>query len=302
MEDDMSVEVQGREHHAEIKASEDSLLDTIRGLSNRIPNGDASHWHFSITAPRWAMRSPSSETIASSIAGVVALGLATGGVLLAWNASDKLMTPQSGLAAQIGAWAVSAMLLIGAGAAAFAAFGSRRLHLRITQLAGGEDVAKALAVSTADRGPQASPATAANGAVRSLGEAAAHASEATRLAAIASDAANIATPDTAAAAAAAAATAHSAAATATNAAAIGTESGSADSSPTAQNAATTISPKVWAGGVAGAIAFSFWTIAAATFWKNTFSSETLAALVGSTTAIMAAAAAYFKTDPLRSRH
>jgi hypothetical protein len=76
--------------------------------------------------------------------------------------------------------------------------------------------------------------------------------------------------------------------------------GPANGGPAAQNAATTISPKVWAGTVAGAVAFSFWTIATATFWKNTFSSDALAALVGSTTAILAAAAAYLKADPLRS--
>jgi len=60
------------------------------------------------------------------------------------------------------------------------------------------------------------------------------------------------------------------------------------------------SPKVWASTIGGAIAFTFWTIATATFWKNTFSAETLAALIGSTTTIVAAAAAYFKADLLRS--
>src|SRR5262249_11293118 len=138
METDMSVQVQHQEPtveiqpgepRAEIQPSKDSLLDTIRGLSHKIPNGATGHWHFAITAPRWAMRSPKSETIASSIAGAVALGLATGGVLLAWKASDKLIAPETGLAAQIGAWAVVAVLLIGAGVAASAAFGSRPLHL-----------------------------------------------------------------------------------------------------------------------------------------------------------------------------
>ena len=65
-------------------------------------------------------------------------------------------------------------------------------------------------------------------------------------------------------------------------------------------AAKTTSPKVWASSLGGAIAFSFWTIATATFWKNTFSPETLAALVGSTTTIVAAAAAFLKADRLRS--
>ena len=67
-----------------------------------------------------------------------------------------------------------------------------------------------------------------------------------------------------------------------------------------QAKAAKTSPKVWASTLGGAIAFAFWTIATATFWKNTFSAETLAALIGSTTTIVAAAAAYFKADLLRS--
>ena len=60
------------------------------------------------------------------------------------------------------------------------------------------------------------------------------------------------------------------------------------------------SPKVWASTLGGAAAFTFWTIATATFWKGTFSADTLAALIGSTTTIVAAAAAYLKADQLRS--
>jgi hypothetical protein len=254
-----------------IELGEDSLLNTIRGLSRKIPNGNTSHWHFSITAPRWAMRSPKSETIASAAAGVVALGLATGGALLAWDAINRLTASAAGLAAQIGAWVVVAVLLAGAGAAATAAFGSRRLHLRITQLSGGDDAARALAASTSAPGPHAG------------------------------ETASTATPSPAAGAAARAAPAGAAVA-AGDAAANSAGSGPADGSPSALTAATTVSPKLWAGSIAGAIAFSFWTIAAATFWKNTFSSDALAALVGSTTAIVAAAAAYLKADPLRSRH
>jgi hypothetical protein len=128
------------------------------------------------------------------------------------------------------------------------------------------------------------------------GTVAMHAGEATRMATVATDAADAAAKadsDNTAAAAASAASAHAAAATA-NIAAHGSSAGRK------AKAATTISPKLWAGTIAGAIAFSFWTIAAATFWKNTFSTEALAALIASTTAILSAAVAYFKADPLRS--
>jgi hypothetical protein len=262
----MTAELEKRRPRAEIELGEDSLLNTIKALSHKIPNGNTSHWHFSITAPRWAMRSAKAETIASTVAGIVALALATGGALLAWDAINKLTASAAGLGVQIGAWVVVAVLLIGAGAAATAAFGSRRLHLRITQLTGGDDAAKALAATTSDHRPQANGAasTAASGAGAGAAPAPA------------------AAPGAAAAA--------------------GAGSGPADGGPSGQAAATTVSPKLWAGSIAGAIAFSFWTIAAATFWKNTFSSDALAALVGSTTAIVAAAAAYLKADPLRSRH
>ena len=119
-----------------------------------------------------------------------------------------------------------------------------------------------------------------------------HADEAARMANAATDAAGKADQDTAAAAAAAAASAHAAAATANK---------TANGSSADRKAANTVSPKTWATTVAGAIAFSFWTIAAATFWKNAFSSETLAALTASTTTIVAAAAAYLKRDQLRAK-
>lgn len=56
------------------------------------------------------------------------------------------------------------------------------------------------------------------------------------------------------------------------------------------------SPKVVAGTLAGAISTAFWTVAAATFWKHTFSSEALAALIAPTTTLISAAAAYVKAD------
>lgn len=64
--------------------------------------------------------------------------------------------------------------------------------------------------------------------------------------------------------------------------------------------ATTPSPKVIAGGVAGAVSFVFWTIAVATFFKDTFNETTLAGLVAATTTILSAVAGYFKVDPLRT--
>jgi hypothetical protein len=134
----------------------------------------------------------------------------------------------------------------------------------------------------------------ANGAADGIGTPAMHANEASRLATLATEAADRASPENAAAAASAAASAQAAAATAINA---------ADGSAPAQRlvAAAKTSPKVKAGTLAGAIATLFWAIAAATFWKNTFDSGTLAILVASTTTILAAAGAYFTTDPLRSQ-
>jgi hypothetical protein len=128
-----------------------------------------------------------------------------------------------------------------------------------------------------------------------------HADEAARMANAATDAAGKADQDTAAAAAAAAASAHAAAATANKTANGSSADRKAAKKARAAKAANTVSPKTWATTVAGAIAFSFWTIAAATFWKNAFSSETLAALTASTTTIVAAAAAYLKRDQLRAK-
>lgn len=280
---------------------EDSLLATVHKLSDKVRSENSGNWHFSISAPRWALRSSKFGALDSVIAFLVAIGLAVGGVILAWHASDELTKSKTGLAVQIGPWVVVAVLLIAAGAAAIAAFGSQRLHLRITELTDGDAAATALAASASESGLLKGGTAGANGPVDSTGAVTTHAREAARLAQKATDAANQATPDVAAAANSAAASAHAAAATAAQVAAADGASGAAGSSPSDQNAATTISPKVWAGTIAGAVSFSFWTIATATFWKNTFSSDALAALVGSTTAIVASAAAYFKADPLRSK-
>jgi hypothetical protein len=150
----------------------------------------------------------------------------------------------------------------------------------------------------------------ANGAADGVGSLVMHASEAAYLAALATGAADEAAPDTRAAAAAAAALAHAAAATAIRAATTGAvpmdpptrKDPPAPNDSLVPKASTKTSPKVWASTIAGAIAITFWTIAAATFWKNTFSSEALAALIASTTTIVSAAAAYLTRDQLRAKN
>jgi hypothetical protein len=47
-----------------------------------------------------------------------------------------------------------------------------------------------------------------------------------------------------------------------------------------------VSNKVTAGSVAAALATIFWTVAAATFAKNTFNEATIAALTGATTTVL----------------
>ncbi len=59
---------------------------------------------------------------------------------------------------------------------------------------------------------------------------------------------------------------------------------------------TLISPKTFAATVAGALSIIFWTIAEATFWKGTFTTEELATLTTSTTTLVAALFAYFVPD------
>jgi hypothetical protein len=53
------------------------------------------------------------------------------------------------------------------------------------------------------------------------------------------------------------------------------------------------SNKVGAAGLGGAVATVVWTLAAATFWKNTFSDVTLASLTGSSATIFAFVLGYF---------
>ena len=65
-------------------------------------------------------------------------------------------------------------------------------------------------------------------------------------------------------------------------------------------AAAAISPKVGAAALGGAVATIFWAIAAAVWWKDTFSAATLAALTGATATVLSALFGYLIPDPLRS--
>jgi hypothetical protein len=65
-------------------------------------------------------------------------------------------------------------------------------------------------------------------------------------------------------------------------------------------AAAGVSPKVGSAALGSALATIFWSIAAATWWKNTFSDATLAALTGATATILAYLFGYLKSDPLRA--
>jgi len=61
-----------------------------------------------------------------------------------------------------------------------------------------------------------------------------------------------------------------------------------------------VSPKVLGSSFGAALATLFWTIAAATFWADKFTDTELAALVGSTAAVIAALVGYFVPDNLRN--
>ena len=60
-----------------------SVLDAINNLSEKVQDGNKSHWHFSISAPRWALRTPERETRATLIAALGAFLLAVLAVILA---------------------------------------------------------------------------------------------------------------------------------------------------------------------------------------------------------------------------
>ncbi len=64
-------------------------------------------------------------------------------------------------------------------------------------------------------------------------------------------------------------------------------------------AAGQVSPKVNFAALGAALATIFWAIAAATFWKHTFSAATLAALTGATATIVSFGLGYWIPDPLR---
>jgi hypothetical protein len=63
---------------------------------------------------------------------------------------------------------------------------------------------------------------------------------------------------------------------------------------------TTPSPKVIAGGIAGALATVFWTIAGATFWRHTLDTAAIGTLAPSTSTLVSVIAGYLKTDALRA--
>lgn len=64
-------------------------------------------------------------------------------------------------------------------------------------------------------------------------------------------------------------------------------------------AAGQVSPKVNFAALGAALATIFWAIAAATFWKHTFSAATLAALTGATATIVSFGLGYWIPDTLR---
>jgi hypothetical protein len=64
-------------------------------------------------------------------------------------------------------------------------------------------------------------------------------------------------------------------------------------------AARQVSPKVNFAALGAAIATIFWSIAAATWWKNAFSAATLAALTGATATVLSFGLGYWKSDALR---
>jgi hypothetical protein len=67
-----------------------------------------------------------------------------------------------------------------------------------------------------------------------------------------------------------------------------------------QTAAAGVSPKVNAAALGGAIATVFWVIAAATWWKHTFTAATLAVVTGATATILSYVLGYLQGDPLRA--
>lgn len=274
---------------------EPTVLDIVKTMGDKV--ADKSNWHFYVEAPGWTARTARTNQIVSSIAGAAAFALAVVASLLAWLALDKLTTPPSGtasppLAVQIAPWAVVGALLVAAGVSARAAMNNSRLRLRLTQLNKGKTAAKALAASASDQASAHGPP----GAAQNIETATDHAAAADKQAAAAVNAAGD-NPDAAPAAASALASAAAAHASVAGAAAGGNST--ANGASNGKDPATTVSPKVWAGSIAGAASASFWTIAAATFWKHSISSDSLAALVGSTTTLASATAAHIKRDPLR---
>ncbi|GGM62984.1 hypothetical protein GCM10012275_37070 [Longimycelium tulufanense] len=67
-----------------------------------------------------------------------------------------------------------------------------------------------------------------------------------------------------------------------------------------ETAASAISPKVGAAALGAAVATIFWTIAGATFWKDTFTASEISGLCGASATVLAFILGYFIRDRLRN--
>jgi hypothetical protein len=67
-----------------------------------------------------------------------------------------------------------------------------------------------------------------------------------------------------------------------------------------EQAASGISPKVFAAGVGGAAATIFWTVMTATLWKHVFDVEQVSTVTGATASLLSLLFGFFIRDRLRS--
>ncbi len=67
-----------------------------------------------------------------------------------------------------------------------------------------------------------------------------------------------------------------------------------------EQAASGISPKVFAAGIGGAVATIFWTVMTATLWKHVFDVEQVSTLTGATASLLSLGFGFFIRDRLRS--
>jgi phosphoketolase len=71
----LELEHRGRDRR-EAERQNLALLGTINEMGGKIRRDAESNWHFSIEAPRWAVRSPEGNTATAIVAGVAAFLLA----------------------------------------------------------------------------------------------------------------------------------------------------------------------------------------------------------------------------------